>query len=63
MPIVPDEEDLPGWVPKNYIEKGKLLSVEELLKINAVVFKVITCIVSWVVTNVFKEPASFIFKR
>lgn len=24
MPIVPDEEDLPGWVPKNYIEKGML---------------------------------------
>jgi hypothetical protein len=24
MPIVPDEEDLPGWVPKNYIEKGNL---------------------------------------
>jgi hypothetical protein len=24
MPIVPDEEDLPGWVPKNYIEKGIL---------------------------------------
>lgn len=23
MPIVPDEEDLPGWVPKNYIEKGE----------------------------------------
>lgn len=23
MPIVPDEDDLPGWVPKNYIEKGK----------------------------------------
>nr|CAD7400906.1 unnamed protein product [Timema poppensis] len=22
MAIVPDEEDLPGWVPKNYIEKG-----------------------------------------
>lgn len=22
--IVPDEEDLPGWVPKNYIEKGKM---------------------------------------
>ncbi|XP_044737267.1 abl interactor 2 isoform X2 [Chrysoperla carnea] len=21
MPIVPDEDDLPGWVPKNYIEK------------------------------------------
>lgn len=21
QPIVPDEEDLPGWVPKNYIEK------------------------------------------
>lgn len=26
MPIVPDEEDLPGWVPKNYIEKGLFLS-------------------------------------
>ena len=26
MPIVPDEEDLPGWVPKNYIEKGKIFS-------------------------------------
>lgn len=25
MPIVPDEEDLPGWVPKNYIEKGKAI--------------------------------------
>lgn len=24
MPIVPDEEDLPGWVPKNYIEKGMM---------------------------------------
>lgn len=24
MPIVPDEEDLPGWVPKNYIEKGNM---------------------------------------
>lgn len=24
MPIVPDEEDLPGWVPKNYIEKGRI---------------------------------------
>lgn len=23
--IVPEEEDLPGWVPKNYIEKGKIL--------------------------------------
>jgi hypothetical protein len=27
MPIVPDEEDLPGWVPKNYIEKGEIPSV------------------------------------
>lgn len=27
MPIVPDEEDLPGWVPKNYIEKGRLKRV------------------------------------
>lgn len=25
MPIVPDEDDLPGWVPKNYIEKGLFL--------------------------------------
>lgn len=24
MPIVPDEDDLPGWVPKNYIEKGNV---------------------------------------
>lgn len=22
IPIVPNEMDLPGWVPKNYIEKG-----------------------------------------
>lgn len=22
-PIVPDDQNLPGWVPKNYIEKGK----------------------------------------
>lgn len=27
MPIVPDEEDLPGWVPKNYIEKGSLIKI------------------------------------
>lgn len=46
MPIVPDEEDLPGWVPKNYIEKGKLLSVQEVVKIKAVVFWVMTCVVS-----------------
>jgi hypothetical protein len=38
MPIVPDEEDLPGWVPKNYIEKGKIKSVQELMKIGTVVF-------------------------
>lgn len=24
-PIVPDDQNLPGWVPKNYIEKGKKL--------------------------------------
>lgn len=23
-PIVPDDQNLPGWVPKNYIEKGEL---------------------------------------
>lgn len=22
-PIVPDDQNLPGWVPKNYIEKGE----------------------------------------
>ena len=27
MPIVPDEEDLPGCVPKNYTEKGEIPSV------------------------------------
>lgn len=25
--IVPDEEDLPGWVPKNYIEKGNSILI------------------------------------
>ncbi|KAI4458950.1 abl interactor family member [Holotrichia oblita] len=29
MPIVPDEEDLPGWVPKNYIEKGSEVDIVE----------------------------------
>jgi hypothetical protein len=48
MPIVPDEEDLPGWVPKNYIEKGKLLSVQELVKIK---IWIMMSVVSWVVTN------------
>ena len=23
-PIVPDDQNLPGWVPKNYIEKGNI---------------------------------------
>lgn len=23
-PIVPDDQNLPGWVPKNYIEKGEI---------------------------------------
>lgn len=23
QPIVPDDQNLPGWVPKNYIEKGE----------------------------------------
>lgn len=35
--IVPDEEDLPGWVPKNYIEKGTLpvpeIWINEFLKL------------------------------
>lgn len=26
-PIVPDDQNLPGWVPKNYIEKGLLKDV------------------------------------
>lgn len=25
-PIVPQEPDLPGWVPKNYLEKGKFVT-------------------------------------
>lgn len=27
QPIVPDDQNLPGWVPKNYIEKGKELKL------------------------------------
>lgn len=27
MPIVSDELDLPGWVPKNYIEKGNFNNI------------------------------------
>lgn len=23
-PIIPDDQNLPGWVPKNFIEKGNL---------------------------------------
>lgn len=33
MPIVSDELDLPGWVPKNYIEKGNHLIYVFTLKI------------------------------
>lgn len=29
MPIVPDEDDLPGWVPKNYIEKGNIIYLQK----------------------------------
>ena len=25
QPIVPEDQNLPGWVPKNYIEKGKCI--------------------------------------
>lgn len=32
MPIVPDEEDLPGWVPKNYIEKGNFYCLNNLFR-------------------------------
>lgn len=28
-PIVPDDQNLPGWVPKNYIEKGKLFTIHK----------------------------------
>lgn len=24
-PIVPEDQNLPGWVPKNYIEKGTII--------------------------------------
>lgn len=37
MPIVPDEDDLPGWVPKNYIEKGN----QWFLNLN--IFDFLTC--------------------
>lgn len=33
--IVPDEEDLPGWVPKNYIEKGEYKLSKLLVLITA----------------------------
>jgi hypothetical protein len=26
-PIVPEDRNLPGWVPKNYIEKGKIVLI------------------------------------
>lgn len=28
QPIVPDDQNLPGWVPKNYIEKGKKIDLK-----------------------------------
>lgn len=35
-PIVPDDQHLPGWVPKNYIEKGEN---HEMLKVFIPVFQ------------------------
>jgi abl interactor 2 len=28
QPIVPEDQNLPGWVPKNYIEKGKTMIIQ-----------------------------------
>ena len=39
--IVPDEEDLPGWVPKNYIEKGNV----DFIYLILIVFKILCCTV------------------
>ena len=42
--IVPDEEDLPGWVPKNYIEKGsylKLMALEFSIKCLIILFQLL----------------------
>lgn len=33
-PIVPDDQNLPGWVPKNYIEKGSVLSITLTIVLN-----------------------------
>jgi len=40
MPIVPDEEDLPGWVPKNYIEKGKISGL--------VFYHIVKCVITYI---------------
>lgn len=44
-PIVPDDQNLPGWVPKNYIEKGNSMKTlnERLLQEN---FTII-CLLQW----------------
>lgn len=51
MPIVPDEEDLPGWVPKNYIEKGRTSIFYLILKrlINKLVRKIDNTMVAFII--------------
>lgn len=39
QPIVPDEEDLPGWVPKNYIEKGSYYNTCDVRENSSVLFQ------------------------
>lgn len=41
-PIVPDDQNLPGWVPKNYIEKGLVfLCVSHISILNHWIFAVV----------------------
>lgn len=38
-PIVPEDQNLPGWVPKNYIEKGKIAYLRELISFYDCIFQ------------------------
>lgn len=39
-PIVPEDQNLPGWVPKNYIEKGSkaIFSIQDFIIFNIFAF-------------------------
>ena len=47
-PIVPDDQNLPGWVPKNYIEKGNtcLLDKCEHLRLKTII-NIVVSIFQW----------------